>query len=121
MGDIQHRALIVTCHGDQSGDAVAARLMANGGRVIGAASEWNGCRTFVVLPSGSKEHWPENGVHARRIEASVAWLRAETEAAGFPEWVVVEYGEHGPRIVHSHDFLGALDSPADRAEWIGAQ
>lgn len=55
----------------------------------------NDVRTFMVVPDGSKEGWPESNVGDDRRKEFVDWLKTQEYADGSSSyhWVELSYGD----------------------------
>lgn len=116
MGTINHNCVIATTGLDKSVDRLNAWLE---GRTIiekllvkKLDSNLNNIQTFIVMPDGSKEHWPESDVGDDFRKSFIAEIESHTYEDGSSPWFWVEvgYGEYGqkvlkgnckPRIKHS--------------------
>ena len=97
-----HDAIIVTTHRMEA--AISAREQA---LLFGLSatdiveSGVNGWMTFLIVPDGSKEGWPESDKGAAAREQWVAWAREQWKAAASPpfdggaflHFVHVAYGD----------------------------
>lgn len=110
MGVIAHKTLIVT--GDKAyGDFIKAHAKAKELFAVddeGDKAEMvsdicgpvmNGYATFMVIPDGSKEGWAMSDHFDKCMDQMVAYLK-KADCVG--EWVLVEYGETGRRVLKSN-------------------
>jgi len=98
MGYTIHHAIIVSTNSPEREDIQKAWMVAQDigcGVTNWVCSQVNATRTFIVIPDGSKEGWPESNEGDERREEFVDWLKAQEYADGSSSyhWVELSYGD----------------------------
>lgn len=104
MGYIKHDAIIITSWNDEAINQAARTAHDLGLRTIGPSDEaFNGYRTLLVCPDGSKEGWTESDEGDEKRAKFVTYLNSIRHADNSSplEWVAVSYGgdDWGAKIV----------------------
>lgn len=108
MGRMRHHAIVVTCWDETELIAARAAALTAGCAVtlIGPPTT-NGYVSFLVVPDGSKEGWPESDRGDTARDTFVAWIRAHTYGDGSNryDWAEVQYGDDDleSRLLRSGD------------------
>lgn len=98
MGTVVHHVVIVTTFfsvTDQSAKEAVDIAKSLGLTVTEPVmSPINGYTTFMVVPSGSKQNWPDVDDHDQKVQKFIDYLKsAEYDDGSSPyEWVELSYG-----------------------------
>lgn len=115
MGVIAHKSLIVTGQGMHFTNAYdrAKELFEvdDYGKKTNMVSNilgqgLNEYYTFCVAPDGSKEGWSTSDFFDARIEEMIEYLKSNnctfSDNSSFNQWVLVQFGETGRRVLKSN-------------------
>jgi hypothetical protein len=113
MGYTEHHAILVTSYSAKDAADAHTKAVELGCQVtLAAASRVNSYVTFVVLPDGSKENWPQSTDGDTRRARFKDWLRTQRfdDQSSPLSWVEVCYGS-------DHFYAGGPGAEVTDSEW----
>ena len=96
MGHMRHHAILVTTIYESKAKKARKKAKRLGALVTPIQlTKLNGIRTFVVLPDGSKEGWPESDAGDETRDQFIKWLESKAHDDGSSpyDWAEVRYGD----------------------------
>ena len=105
MGYVSHKAILVTVwNNDVLNHILRYAYESFGDRVVGPHFGINDYKTFVILPTGSKEGWEPAEKDIEEKENFLTYLKSfNYEDGSSPiHWVYVMYGDEGAEILKTN-------------------